>query len=226
MVPITSCIHYPFFVLCNDMFTMLVYATYWPSMHLYMLAYMFMHESCLLVCCPCFNTMKLWTFDPNLHFSLANTTFCLLSCSFAFSLLHLLSCFFACHGYLVYLLYASFICSLHLFFPLLICWFLSLPLHVHTWSEDAWSQGTVFQAQAKRVWMQACRYKPSGNVQQFQASLIWLCTLLNPLASSLLSLLDGLYQVYHVMYHSFSSLENGDTCLLSCTYILGHALGM
>ena len=85
---------------------------------------MSMHESYLLVCHPCFNTMKLWTFDPNLHLSLADTTFCLLSCLFAFSLVCLLSCFFACHVYLVYLLYATFICSLHLFLPLLVCWFL------------------------------------------------------------------------------------------------------
>ena len=58
------------------------------------------------------------------------------------------------------------------------------------------------------------------------ASLIWLCTLLNPFPSSLISLLDGLYQVYHATYHSSSSLEYSDPCLLSCTYILGHALGM
>ena len=44
-----------------------------------------------------------------------------------------------------------------------------------------------------------------------------------PLPSSSLSPLDGLYQVYHVMYHSSSSLEYGDPCLLSYTYILGHA---
>ena len=48
----------PFSALCDDMLTMLVCATRWLSMHLYTLAYMFMHESCLLVCRPCFNTMK------------------------------------------------------------------------------------------------------------------------------------------------------------------------
>ena len=68
----------------------------WQSMHLYMLAYMFMHESCLLVCHPCFNTMKLWTFDPNLHFSITDTTFCLLSCLFSFSFVCWLSCLSAC----------------------------------------------------------------------------------------------------------------------------------
>ena len=95
--------------------------TCWRSMHLYTLAYMFMHESCLLVCRPCFNTMKLWTFDPNLYLFLADTTFCLLSCLFALSLVCLLSYFFACHVYYAYLLYAYFICSLHLFLLLLVC---------------------------------------------------------------------------------------------------------
>ena len=54
--------------------------------------YMSMHESCLLVCCPYFNTMKLWTPDPNLHLSLADTTFCLLAFLFAFLLVGLLPC--------------------------------------------------------------------------------------------------------------------------------------
>ena len=85
-MPIASCIPFPFFTLCDNMLTMLVCATLWLYMHLYTLAYMFMHESCLPVCRLCFNTMKLWTFDPNLHLSLANTTFCLLSCLFGFSL--------------------------------------------------------------------------------------------------------------------------------------------
>ena len=114
----------PFSALHDVMLTMFVCATYWLSMHLYTLAYMSMHESCLLVCHLCFNTMKLWTFDPNLHLSLADTTFCLLSFLFAFSLICLLSCFFACYVYHAYLLYASFICFLHLFLPLLVCWFL------------------------------------------------------------------------------------------------------
>ena len=41
------------------MLVMLVCATCWLSMHLYMLVYMFMHESYLLVCRPYFNTMML-----------------------------------------------------------------------------------------------------------------------------------------------------------------------
>ena len=124
MMLVASCTPFPFSTLCNDTLAMLGCATRWLSMHLYTLAHMSMLESCLLVCHPCFNTMKLWTFDPNLYLFLADTTFCLLSCLFALSLVCLLSYFFACHVYHVYhayLLYASFICSLHLFLPLLVC---------------------------------------------------------------------------------------------------------
>ena len=119
---------------------------------------MFMHESCLSVCRPCFNTMKLWTFDPNLHLSPVDTNFCLFVCllacflalsaflfvclscclscllphpmlfSFSYMFAFLFVCmlsYYACHVYHAYLLYASFIHSLHLFFPLLVCWVLS-----------------------------------------------------------------------------------------------------
>ena len=81
----------PFPASCDDMLTMLVCATRWLSMHLYTLTYMFMQESCLLVCHPCFNTIKLWTFDPNLHLSLTDTAFCVLSCLFALFFVCLLS---------------------------------------------------------------------------------------------------------------------------------------
>ena len=121
---VASCIPFPFSAPCNDMLTMLACATRWLSMHLYTLAYMSMHESCLLVCRPCFNTMKLWTSDPNLYLSPMDTTFCLLVC--------LLSGFFAyhaCHAYLFYAFsYALCIFSFHC----LSAGFLFLPLHVHT----------------------------------------------------------------------------------------------
>ena len=152
MMSVASCIPFPFSVPCDDMLTMLIYATHWLSMHLNMSVCMSMHKSCLLMCCPCFNTMKLRTFNPNLHLSLVDTIFCLFSCLFAFLLICLLSClfalslvcshpcFYACHVYHVYLPYASSTSSLHLFsFHCLSSGFLSLPLHVHTWSEDAWS---------------------------------------------------------------------------------------
>ena len=126
---------------CDDLLTMLVCATHWLYLHLYMLAYMSIHESCLLVCRPYFNTMKLWTSDPNLHLSLADTTFCLLSCLFAFLLailfvafLHIClhPSFYICHIYLACSLFILLLLSTH--FPSIACLlvFLSLPLHVHT----------------------------------------------------------------------------------------------
>ena len=138
MMPVASCIPFPISAPCDDMLDMLVCATRWLSIHLYALAQMSMHESCLLVCRPCFNTMKLWTFDPNLHLSLADTTFCSFSYLFAFWLVCLLSCY-TCHVYHAHLFYAfSYtlcICSFHCLFV----GFLSLPLHAHTWSKDTWS---------------------------------------------------------------------------------------
>ena len=143
-MPVASCIPFPFSALCDDMLAILVCATRWLSMHLYTLAYMFMHESCLLVCRPYFNTMKLWTSDPNPHLSPIDTTFCLPFCLFVFFLVCLLaylsSCFlvclsilwlvtslaicYACHVYHAYLLYASFTSSCIYFLPLLVYWFL------------------------------------------------------------------------------------------------------
>ena len=91
MMLVALCIPFPLSAPCDDMLAMLVCATRWLSMYLYTLAYMFMHESCLLVCHPCFNTMKLWTFDqtyicpswtpPFFFFLLVVFLFvCLLSC--------------------------------------------------------------------------------------------------------------------------------------------------
>ena len=133
MMLIASCIPFPTSTPCNDMLAMLAYATHWRSIHLYTLPYMFMYESCLLVCRPCFNTM-------NLHFSLVDTTFCLLSCFFVISLVCLYACFlvslFAMSLMLICFMppsYALCIFSFHC----LSTGFLSLPLHVYTWSEDA-----------------------------------------------------------------------------------------
>ena len=138
MMPITLHIALTFFAPCDDVLTMLVCATHWFYMHLYMLVYMFMHESCLLVCRPCFNTMKLWTFNANLHLSLTDTTFCFFSCLFAFSLVCLLSCY-AFHVYHAYLFYAFSYTFCTFSFHYFSIGFLSLPLHEHTWNEDAWS---------------------------------------------------------------------------------------
>ena len=138
MMMVALCIPFPLSTPCDDMLVMLVCATHWLSMHLYTLSYMFMHESYLLVCHPCFNTMKFWTFDPSLYLSLADTTFfCFLACLSS----HLFVCF------LVSLLAMSttLICfmplsyALHIFsFYCFSAGFLSLPLHIHTRSEDTW----------------------------------------------------------------------------------------
>ena len=109
---------------CDAMLTMFIRTAYWLSLHLYTLAHMSMHESCLLMCRPCFNTIKLWTFNPNLHLSLVDTTFCLFFACFVFFLVCLFSYFFACYVHHAYLFYIFFICSSHLFLPLLVCWFL------------------------------------------------------------------------------------------------------
>ena len=131
MMPIALCIPFPLFALCDDMLAMIVCGTCWLSMHFYSLAYMSMHESCLLVCHPCSNTMKLWTFDPTLHLSLADTTFCLPFFLFVFFLVCLSSRLFACFlisflGMFIMLIYfmplSHALCVF--FLPLLVCSFL------------------------------------------------------------------------------------------------------
>ena len=142
----------PFSIPRDDMLAVLVCTTRWLSTHLYTLAYMFVHESCLLECRPCFNTMKFWTSDLNLHLSLVDTTLvCLLSC-FVSLFAHILVSMFAMSIMFIY--FMSLYCDLCIFsFHGLFVGFLSLPLHVCTWSQDTWSQGTVSWAQAKGVRM-------------------------------------------------------------------------
>ena len=160
----------PFLLCAMILLTMLVYATHWLSMHLYTLVYMFMHESWLLVCCPYFNKMKLRTLDLNLHLSLADTPFCLLSCLFTFCLFVsflacLLASLFLCLTCLSRLsALCLFLHSLHFFLPLLICWFLVFAF-TRTYME--WGRmelGHGFLSASKRVRVQACRYKLSGYV--------------------------------------------------------------
>ena len=126
----------PFSAPHDDMLAMLVCATLWLSTYLYMLAYMSMHESCLLVCCPCFNTMKLWTSNPNLHLSLADTNLvCLLSYFVSFFARILVSMFAVS---IMFIYFFPFYYALCIFsFHGLSVAFMSLPLHVRTWSEDA-----------------------------------------------------------------------------------------
>ena len=122
----------PFPALCDDMLNMLVCATRWLSLHLYMLSYMSMHKSCWL-CRPCFNITKLWTSNPNRHLSFADTTFCLPFCLFACFLDSLLAMPIMLVRFMTF--HMLYIFSFHC----LSVGFLSLPLHVHTRSEDAWS---------------------------------------------------------------------------------------
>ena len=162
-----------------------------------------MHEFFLLVCCPYFNTMKLWTSDPNLHLSLADTTFCLFLCFLPFLLICLLSplvvCpypyFYACHIYLACSLFILLLLCSH--FPSIACQlvFLFLPFHVHIWSEDAWSWARSPRRKQKGLRCKHANISQAAMFSRFRglASPIWFCTLLNPLPSSLLSLLDGLY---------------------------------
>ena len=149
---VASCIPFPFSASCDDMLTMLVCATHWLSLHIYTLAYIYMHKSCSLVCCPCFNAVKSWTFDPNLHLSLANTIFCLLYCLFALLLVCSLSYLFACFLFLCLpcLSCLSALCLFHtLFAPfpsiaclLVSCLYLCMYTHeARTLGAMAWSLG-------------------------------------------------------------------------------------
>ena len=195
MLPIASCIPFPFSALCDDMFTMLVCATPWLYMHFYTLTYMSMHESCLLACHSCFNKMQLWTSNPNLHLSPSVTTFCLLFCLFAFVFVFLLSA-----SLLVVLImlihfmpfsYALCIFSFHCLFA----GFLSFAF-------------TCTHMERGRMEL-GCERKQKGcgckHVDMSQAAMfsrfrslvfpIWLCILLNSFLPPPLppSLLDGLY---------------------------------
>ena len=153
MMSVASCIPFPFPILGDALLTMLVCTTRWLSLHLYMLAYMSMHDFLLIVCHPYFNTMKLWTSDPNLHLSLADTTFCLFACLFSRSFVHLacpISCHILCLPCLSCLfVLCLFICSLRLFLPLLVCWFSCLCLCMYAHGVRKHGAGRVSWAQAK-----------------------------------------------------------------------------
>ena len=147
-------------------------------MHLYMLAHMFMHKSYLLVCRPCFNTMKSWAFNLNLHLSLTDTPFVCFPCLFAF---------FAC--WLAFFLLSHFmlaisillVCFVYLrfFLPLLFCWFSCLCLCVYTYGARthgawAWSPRRKWKGQDASTWLSQAIV-----VSRFRslAFSLWLCTL-------------------------------------------------
>ena len=153
------------------------------------------------------------TFVPRGHylllaFLLVCLLSCLLACPFAFLLSYFLVYLFilwlvmspaicyACHVYHTCLLYASFTCFLHLS-PSISCILVScLCLCMYTYGVRA--HGARVQSPKRKQKGQGCKHVDINQVAMFSsfrdlASPIWLCTLLNPLSSSLLSLLDGLY---------------------------------
>ena len=193
----------PFSALCNALLTMLVCATHWLFMHLYTLAYMFMHESCLLMCCPYFNTMKSWTFDPNLHLSprghhllfvffLVCLFACFLVCLPFGTLAYVVACHVSCHVLCLLLLHACLLCThcalfTHLFLSiaclLVFCLYLCIDTHgVRTHGAMAWSPR--HKQKGRR-----CKHVDMSQAAMFSifrglASPIWLCTLLSPFSSS------------------------------------------
>ena len=160
------------------MLVMLVCATCWLSMHLYMLVYMFMHKSCLLVCRPYFNTMKIWTPDPNpwtppFVFFLA----CLPSCLFSFFLASLLAMSITLICFMP-LSYALCIFSFHC----LSTGFLSLPLHMERGHMEL---GHGFPSASKKKG-RGCKHVDISQATMFSRFRsfilsLWLFTLLNPL---------------------------------------------
>ena len=111
MMPVVSCTPIPFYTPCDNYLPCFFCATRWLYVHLYMLVYMFMHESCLLVCHPCFNTMRLWTSDPNLHLSLVDTTFCLLLLFYPLLVVCYLDCLLLCSHPVCYAYHYYLACS-------------------------------------------------------------------------------------------------------------------
>ena len=180
-MPVASCIPFPFFAPCDVMLIMLVCATRWLFMHLCTLAYMFMHKSCLLVSHPCFKAMKLWTFDPNLHLSPVNTTYCLpfllvclLACLLAFLFLCLpcLSCLSALCLFIGHL-FLSIACLL------VSCSCLCMYTHgARTHGVRTLSP----RCKHKGWWSKHVDISQAAMFSRFRglASPIWLCTFLNP----------------------------------------------
>ena len=179
----------------------------------YTLAHMFMHESCLLVCRPC---LTQWGYGHSIQTYICplwTPSFCLPLYLFVFFLVCFLACLpscflvclfilwlvmfstirYACHAYHALCLFHTLLASFS--FHFLFASFLSLPLHVHTWSEDAWSWARSPRRKQKGLRCKHANISQAAMFSRFRglASPIWFCTLLNPFPSSLLSLLDGLY---------------------------------
>ena len=150
MMPIASCIPFPFFAPCNDMLAMLFCATHWLYVHLY--TRLHVHAWVLLVSVSsmlqhneAMDIRSKPTFVPHKHHLLFAILLvypllvvcylaCLPLCSYVclhMLCLSLLSCLFVLHLFVI--IYASFP------FHCSSASFLSLLLHVHTWTKDTWS---------------------------------------------------------------------------------------
>ena len=158
---------------------------------------MFMHKSCLLVCHPYFNTMKLWTPNLKLHLSLLNTTFCLLAMLLVCHIACLLASLFLCLPYLPCLSASCLYHVLFVSFPSIACLLVScLCLCMYTHGARMYGARAWFPKHKQKG--RGCEHvniRPTVVFKTFRGLdfPIWLCTLLNPLPSSTLSLLDGLY---------------------------------
>ena len=142
-----------------------------------------MQESCLLVCRPCFNTMKLWTFNPNLHCpswtpSFVRLLFCLARLLSSLSAYLSLSCLPSHAMLTIFILlvcFPPFAHYLHISFPSIACLLVSclcLCMYAHrtrTFRARAWSP----------------RHKQKGHevkhVDSSQAAVFnWFRSLVNP----------------------------------------------
>ena len=189
------CAHLSPFPLCVTIAYHAFCATRWLYVHLYTLVYMFMHESCLLVSHPCFNTMRLWTFDPNLHLSLVDTTFCLQSCLFTLCLLFSILRVYSFARMFARILYAMLFIAVLLVhfapfyyyqcispFPLLIYWFLIFTFACTHMDRGHMELGRDLLGASKKgtdaslpIWVEQLCSVGLGFSFSF-----WLCTLLNP----------------------------------------------
>ena len=175
-MPVALCISFPFFAPCDDVQTMLVCATRRLSLHLYMIAYISMHESCLLVCRPCFNTMKLWTLDLNLYFSLSDTPFVyLLACLPFYSFAYFLA-MLAMPIMLICFIPLSYTLSISFAIACLLVSCLCLYMYTH---------GARAQSPRRKQKGWGSEHVDMGQVAKFSkyrslAFPFWLCTLSNP----------------------------------------------
>ena len=147
------------------------------------------------VCHPYFNTMELWTFDPNVHLSSQDTTFCLItsllapSCAQHVCLLPFdpfVSIFFACFLSL---------CLSSLLLSWLVYWLVSMFIACTCMERGHDLLGAT--KEGKDASMKAQAQKGQSSIDQ-RPSLLEQLYLSTPLSQPLLqSIVLGLSSVYH-----------------------------